>query len=83
LKITIDTQSSVRLQTEAEALHKEQTHQIMQKINEALENKKYCSAAFLDTSQAFDFAQVKAVSLSELFPSHKILFTQQTLPCKG
>jgi hypothetical protein len=24
----------------------------MQKINEALENKQYCSAAFLDTSQA-------------------------------
>jgi retron-type reverse transcriptase len=25
-----------------------------QKINEALENKRYCSAAFLDISQAFD-----------------------------
>jgi hypothetical protein len=32
----------------------EQTHQIVQRINEALENKKYCSAAFLDISQAFD-----------------------------
>jgi hypothetical protein len=32
----------------------EQTHQIVQRINEALENKQYCSAAFLDISQAFD-----------------------------
>jgi hypothetical protein len=31
----------------------EQTHQIV-RINEALENKQYCSAAFLDISQAFD-----------------------------
>jgi hypothetical protein len=30
----------------------EQMHQIVQKINEALENKQYCSAAFLDISQA-------------------------------
>jgi hypothetical protein len=32
----------------------EQTHQIVQKINEALENKHQCSSAFLDSSQAFD-----------------------------
>jgi hypothetical protein len=32
----------------------EQTRRIVQKINEALENKQYCSAAFLDISQAFD-----------------------------
>jgi hypothetical protein len=32
----------------------EQTHRIVQRINEALENKQYCSAAFLDVSQAFD-----------------------------
>jgi hypothetical protein len=32
----------------------EQTHRIIQRINEALENKQYCSAAFLDMSQAFD-----------------------------
>jgi hypothetical protein len=31
----------------------EQMHQIVQRINEALENKQYCSAAFLDISQAF------------------------------
>jgi hypothetical protein len=32
----------------------EQTHRIVRRINEALENKQYCSAAFLDISQAFD-----------------------------
>jgi hypothetical protein len=31
----------------------EQTHPIVQ-INEALENKQYCSAAFLDSSRAFN-----------------------------
>jgi hypothetical protein len=31
-----------------------QTHRIIHKINEALEAKQYCSAAFLDISQAFD-----------------------------
>jgi hypothetical protein len=33
---------------------REQTHRIVQKINEALESKQYCSAEFLDISQAFD-----------------------------
>jgi hypothetical protein len=53
----------------------EQTHRMVQRINEALENKKYCSAAFLDISQAFDklwhtgpSVQVKTVSPSELVP---------------
>jgi hypothetical protein len=32
----------------------EQAYRIVQRINEALENKKYCSAAVLDISQAFD-----------------------------
>jgi hypothetical protein len=32
----------------------QQAHRIVQRLNEALENKKYCSAAFLDISQAFD-----------------------------
>jgi hypothetical protein len=32
----------------------EQTHRIVQRIKEALENKQYCSAAFLYISQAFD-----------------------------
>jgi hypothetical protein len=32
----------------------EQTHRIVQRINEALEKNQYCSAAILDISQAFD-----------------------------
>jgi hypothetical protein len=32
----------------------EQTHRIVQRINEALENKQYWSEAFLDISQEFD-----------------------------
>jgi hypothetical protein len=32
----------------------EQLHRIVQRINKALENQQYCSAAFLDTSQAFN-----------------------------
>jgi hypothetical protein len=32
----------------------EQTHRIVQRINEALERKEYCSAAFLDIPQAFN-----------------------------
>jgi hypothetical protein len=32
----------------------EQTHKIVRRINEALENKQHCSAAFLYISQAFD-----------------------------
>jgi hypothetical protein len=32
----------------------EQTHKIVQRINEALERKQYCSAEFLDITQAFD-----------------------------
>jgi hypothetical protein len=32
----------------------EQIHRIVQRINEALESKQYCSAAFLEISQAFD-----------------------------
>jgi hypothetical protein len=31
-----------------------QTHRIVKRINEALENKQYCSVAFLDISQAFN-----------------------------
>jgi hypothetical protein len=33
---------------------KEQTHRIVQRINETLETNRYRSAAFLDISQAFD-----------------------------
>jgi hypothetical protein len=32
----------------------EQTHRVVQRIHEALESKQYCSAAFLNISQAFD-----------------------------
>jgi hypothetical protein len=32
----------------------EQTHRIVQRTNEALERKQYCSAAFWDITQAFD-----------------------------
>jgi hypothetical protein len=32
----------------------EQTYRIVQRIHEALENKQYCSSAFLYISQAFD-----------------------------
>jgi hypothetical protein len=32
----------------------EQPHRIVQRINEALENKQYCSASFLDIFQAYD-----------------------------
>jgi hypothetical protein len=32
----------------------EQIHRLVNKINTAFEQKKYCSAAFLDISQAFD-----------------------------
>jgi hypothetical protein len=32
----------------------QQTHRIANKVNEAIETKQYCSAAFLDISQAFD-----------------------------
>jgi hypothetical protein len=32
----------------------QQTHRLIHKINDALEAKQYCSAAFLDISQAFD-----------------------------
>jgi hypothetical protein len=54
-------------------------HRIIQRINEALENKQYCSAAFLDISQAFNKIWhtgllYKTVSSSELCPYPKILF---------
>jgi hypothetical protein len=32
----------------------EQTHRLIRGINNAIDNKQYCSAAFLDISQAFD-----------------------------
>jgi hypothetical protein len=35
----------------------EQTYRIVRRIDAALENKQYCSAAFLDISQEFDKVQ--------------------------
>jgi hypothetical protein len=32
----------------------EQAHRLVYKINNVLESKRYCSAAFIDISQAFD-----------------------------
>jgi len=32
----------------------EQVHRVVHKINDNLENKRFCSAAFIDISQAFD-----------------------------
>jgi hypothetical protein len=62
----------------------EQTHRIVHRINEAFEHKAYCSAAFLDISQAFEQSlayrtsvQVKAVTPSQLFPSSPITFAHQ------
>jgi hypothetical protein len=58
------------------------THRIVQRINEALENKQYCSAAFflyissIRQSMAYcTSVQVKTVSPSELFPYPNIPFT--------
>jgi hypothetical protein len=57
----------------------EQKHQIVQRLNKALENKQYCSSAFLDISQAFTKVWhtellYNMVSPSQLFPYPKILF---------
>jgi hypothetical protein len=56
----------------------EQIHQIV-RINEALENKQYCSAAVLDISQASNKVWhtgllYKIVSPPKFFPCPKILF---------
>jgi hypothetical protein len=34
--------------------HKSQTYRFVQRIHTALDSKQYCSAVFLDISQAFD-----------------------------
>jgi hypothetical protein len=60
---------------------KEQTHRIVQRIYEALQNNQYCSAAFLNISQSIRQSmpywisvQVKTVSAFELFLNPEILF---------
>jgi hypothetical protein len=79
IKKQIIARSSVPLQ--AEAPHNRTDSWIAQRINEAHENKQYCSVVFLDVSQAFDkvwhtglLYKLKTVSPSELFPYPKILF---------
>jgi hypothetical protein len=60
----------------------EQTQRIVHKINEAFEHKAYCSAAFLDISQAFD--KVWHIGLlhksHQLLPPSPILSAKQALP---
>jgi hypothetical protein len=52
----------------------QQTRLILQRINEALENKRYSSTAFLDISQAFDkvMACWTLVQVKTVFPSESI-----------
>jgi hypothetical protein len=61
-----------------ERLHNRTNTSHHTRINEILGNKQYCSAAFLDISQASDKVwhtglMVKTVSLSELFHFTQIL----------
>jgi hypothetical protein len=55
----------------------EQVHRVTNAITEALENYKYCTAAFLDISQAFDkvWHGELICKLRPLFPAstHKLL----------
>jgi len=55
----------------------EQVHRVTSAITEALENHKYCTAAFLDISQAFDKVWHNGLicKLRPLFPAstHKLL----------
>jgi hypothetical protein len=55
----------------------EQVHRVTNVITEALENHKYCTAAFLDISQAFDKVWHEGLiyKLRPLFPTstHKLL----------
>jgi len=50
----------------------EQAHRIVYKINNDLESKRYCSAAFTDTSQAFDKIWHTGLlyKLKRAFPHH-------------
>lgn len=50
----------------------EQVHRIVRKINNKMEAKKYCSAAFIDISQAFDKVWRKGLlyKLRIKIPSH-------------
>jgi hypothetical protein len=54
----------------------EQTHHIVHKINEAFEHKEYCSAAFLDISQAFDRHTRLLYKLRQSLPLNYFLLLQ-------
>jgi hypothetical protein len=55
----------------------EQTRRIVQRINEALENKQYCSATFLDIFPAFDKMEYRTpVKVKTVLPSELFHFTQ-------
>jgi hypothetical protein len=65
----------------------EQTHRIVQRINEALERKQYFLQHFLDITQTFVkvwhtelMYKLKTISPFELFPCPKILPAKQTFP---
>jgi hypothetical protein len=67
----------------------EQMYRIIQRINEALENKQNCSifrhlSSIRQSIAYWTSVQVKTVSPSELFPYSKILFTfsQRLKPSK-
>jgi hypothetical protein len=49
----------------------EQTHQIVQKINEALEKRQYCSAAFLDI-QLWGMVSTSSIEIPECFQSEAL-----------
>jgi hypothetical protein len=56
----------------------QRTHRIAWRINEALENRQYCSAAFLDIKLSPKYAywtsvQAKMIAPSQSFPYTKIL----------
>jgi hypothetical protein len=59
----------------------EQTHRIVRRINEAFEHKAYCSAAFLDISQAVDKVWHIGLlyKLRQSLPIHYFLLLQSFL----
>jgi hypothetical protein len=58
----------------------DQTHRVIQKVNQAFDSKQYCSAEFLDTTRSllqslayWTLIQVENISPPELFYHFKIL----------
>jgi hypothetical protein len=52
----------------------QQCHRITDIINKAMENQQYCTAAFVDVSQAFDKAWHPGIlfKIKRIFPSHRL-----------